>query len=838
MMPGGRDRSDTRADSSGSSGAGAQSFPHTLQPGSQFGRYQLQQELGRGAMGIVWRARQVDLDRDVAIKMLLQGPVAGDRVRSRFLAEARSVARLVHPNIVAIHDVGERDGIHFFTMDFVDGPPLSTYIKSNTVSLERALEIAQDVAEALDYAHQQGIVHRDLKPANILLNNQGTARITDFGIAKDTTVESHTQAGEMLGTPAYMSPEQASGRSDTVDGRADVYSLGAIMYRILTGKAPFEGKTPYDVIRKVAVEKPVSPRKLNGQVPRDVDAIILRCLAKERDDRYANAGELAKALGDVRRGLRQKRRPRGGSSNLPLMALHVALVLIGVGGVGAAVWWRFSGAGGAVSTTDETPAGATSSEQEAAVAKARAAVEALRAGGSVDQALVDAEAALQIAPDRAEVLTALGEVLLHGDDAAAALERIEAGLALDASYLPGRVARGRCLMVLERPAAEIRDEALRLEDLGIEGKIAAAELLADHALSLSSYSVAIEHLREAVNLAPKDADRHLRLATVYLRAGRHTQAEEEASESLDLDGSSAAALLVRAKARVELGKKEAAREDAQAAFDLDDTLTEAEELVAKLRKPVRPQVTPRPTRPRQPDRPPQQPAGGQEAHQRTHGMIDQGTQALRGGDQQGANRFLEQAHRDPSFGCQDGLLARAQLALGLGRGDRALQDLQRLHQAHGATMQTTTMLAQALAISGRPADALKLIERALQQAPNQPQLLSTRATVLESLGKFPEAAQAWLEFGKATPRKSQGPHQAAHAFEKANRHEEAVEAFQVAVKREPGDGHLHTALGKALDVLGRGDEALAAFKAALAAPNITPEDRQFAQQRVASEDGQ
>ncbi|MBX3467529.1 MAG: serine/threonine protein kinase [Planctomycetes bacterium] len=248
-------------------------------------------------MGVVWRARQLDLDRPVAVKMLLAGATGDDRRRRRFLAEARAVARLVHPNIVSIHDVGEHEGVLYFTMDLVEGPSLAEALKPQPFPLARALEVARGILDGLICAHAQKLVHRDLKPANILLDARGTPRITDFGIAKDLeAAESHTITGEVLGTPTYMPPEQADGRTHLVDGRADIYALGAMLYRMIAGRPPFEGVTPYDVISKVLTAEPTPLRKLDRTVPEQVDAMVLRCLAKDREKRYPTAEALAQDI--------------------------------------------------------------------------------------------------------------------------------------------------------------------------------------------------------------------------------------------------------------------------------------------------------------------------------------------------------------------------------------------------------------------------------------------------------------------------------------------------------------------------------------------------------------
>src|SRR5262245_12258326 len=212
------------------------------QPGKleRFGDYELLEELGRGGMGVVYRARQVSLQRAVAVKVLLQGPFADERSVLRFRAEATSAARLRHPNIVAIHEIGECEGRLFFSMDCVSGESLAQLLRKELyLPGRRAARLLEKVARAVHYAHQQGILHRDLKPSNVLLGPDGEPHVTDFGLAKQLTGDSElTMTGQVVGSPNYMPPEQAEARHDDVGVRSDVYSLGAMLYHLITGRAP------------------------------------------------------------------------------------------------------------------------------------------------------------------------------------------------------------------------------------------------------------------------------------------------------------------------------------------------------------------------------------------------------------------------------------------------------------------------------------------------------------------------------------------------------------------------------------------------------------------------
>ena len=237
------------------------------------GEYEILSEVARGGMGIVFKARQQSLHRVVALKMILAGRLADTADVERFRREAQASGRLKHPNIVPVHEIGEYEGRHYFTMDFVDGCSLSDLIRESALAPRRAGKIVRTVAEAVQFAHEHGTLHRDLKPANILLDQDDTPHITDFGLAKvldgidDDSRSELTASGQILGTPSYMSPEQAEGKPNLVGPAADIYSLGAILYACLTGRAPFVADSPVDTLLQVMRNDPVSPRVLNPKVP-------------------------------------------------------------------------------------------------------------------------------------------------------------------------------------------------------------------------------------------------------------------------------------------------------------------------------------------------------------------------------------------------------------------------------------------------------------------------------------------------------------------------------------------------------------------------------------------
>ncbi len=305
-----------------------------------FGDYEIVREIARGGMGVVFRARQVSLNRTVALKMILAGQLADDNDVKRFRTEAEAAANLDHPGIVPIYEVGQHEGQHYFSMGFIEGQSLSQRLAEGPLPAREAAEMIRRVSEAIEYAHQHGVIHRDLKPANILLDQNGNPRVTDFGLAKKIQGDSGlTGSGQIMGTPSYMPPEQAGGKRGEVGPAADVYALGATLYALLTGRPPFQAATAMDTVIQVISDEPVSPRRLNPSIPRDLETICLKCLAKEPGKRYATAAALAEDLrrfqanepilaqpvGRVERGLKWVRRKPAAAALLASLVVGTAL---------------------------------------------------------------------------------------------------------------------------------------------------------------------------------------------------------------------------------------------------------------------------------------------------------------------------------------------------------------------------------------------------------------------------------------------------------------------------------------------------------------------------------
>ena len=259
--------------------------------------YELLEELARGGMGVVYKARQKSLNRIVALKMILPGRLTSAEDLERFRREAEATARLQHPNIVAVHEVGEFEGQHFYSMDYIDGPSLAKRLLQGPFPNRVAARYILLIARAIDHVHRHGILHRDLKPSNILLDSHDEPHITDFGLAKKIGGDStQTRAGVVMGTPSYMAPEQAAGKIQELGPACDVYGLGAVLYELLTGRPPFRSETPLDTVVHVLEKEPAPPRLLNPKIERDLETICLKCLEKDPSRRYKSAEELAQDL--------------------------------------------------------------------------------------------------------------------------------------------------------------------------------------------------------------------------------------------------------------------------------------------------------------------------------------------------------------------------------------------------------------------------------------------------------------------------------------------------------------------------------------------------------------
>jgi serine/threonine-protein kinase len=302
---------------------------------ADFGRYELLGELGRGGMGVVYKARQKDLDRLVALKMILASHLASEEQVRRFYAEAKAAAGLHHPHILQIYEVGEVHGQHYFAMEYVEGKSLADVLREGPLPSATAVSCLAAVARGVAHLHARGIVHRDVKPSNILLDRQDRPFLTDFGLVKRVASESHlTNTGAIVGTPSYMAPEQAAGRAD-VGPLCDVYSLGAVLYELLTGRPPFRGENPMDTLVQVLESEATLPTQVRPGIPRELELICLKCLEKTPANRYPSAEALADDLERFVRGEPVEARPQTLGQRLqrwtrrePALAAHLAILAV------------------------------------------------------------------------------------------------------------------------------------------------------------------------------------------------------------------------------------------------------------------------------------------------------------------------------------------------------------------------------------------------------------------------------------------------------------------------------------------------------------------------------
>jgi len=310
--------------------------------GDEFAGYEILGELGRGSMGIVYKARQTELDRLVALKVIIAGEDASEDDISRFMREARASAKMEHPNIVPVYDVGHVASKHYFTMAFVEGRTLADFVRETGPTLNQSVVIMRKLASAINYAHERGVIHRDLKPGNVMVDEAGEPHVMDFGLARNIQEESSlTKTGDLMGTPAYMPPEQVEGKVHALDERTDIWSIGVMLYEIAAGKLPFADESPLRVLMRVLEDDPAGPRKVSRKTPHDLDTIVMKCLEKDPERRYRTAGALAEDLGRFLSGDAIAARPpsvsyrfrkkvwkhRGWAAGISVAALALAVAL-------------------------------------------------------------------------------------------------------------------------------------------------------------------------------------------------------------------------------------------------------------------------------------------------------------------------------------------------------------------------------------------------------------------------------------------------------------------------------------------------------------------------------
>jgi serine/threonine protein kinase len=323
---------------------------HDLTTGSAFaGRYQIIEELGKGGMGKVYKVFDQEIQAKMALKLIKPEVSADKTTIERFRNELKIARDISHKNICRMYDLGKEAGNYFITMEYVSGEDLKSFIRrSRQLVVGTAIFIAKQVCEGLAEAHRLGVVHRDLKPGNIMIDREGNAKIMDFGIARSISVKGITGAGVMIGTPEYMSPEQVEGKE--IDQRSDIYSLGIILYEMLTGQVPFEGDTPFTIGVKHKSEIPKDPKELNAQIPQDLSRLVLKCLEKDKERRYQNADELGADLEKIEKGIPTAERPiprRKTVTSKPITVtlsrkkLLIPTLVIVLVAIAAVIWFAF-----------------------------------------------------------------------------------------------------------------------------------------------------------------------------------------------------------------------------------------------------------------------------------------------------------------------------------------------------------------------------------------------------------------------------------------------------------------------------------------------------------------
>jgi tetratricopeptide (TPR) repeat protein len=470
--------------------------------------YEILGELGRGGMGVVYKARHIALDRLVALKMVLSGEFAGEQERARFRTEALAVARLQHPNVVQVFEVGEHQGHPYLALQYVEGGSLADRLRSGPQPPREAAELVERLARAVQAAHDKGVIHRDLKPANVLLAADGTPRIADFGLAKRLDAQSTaTQTGAIVGTPAYMAPEQAGGKSSAVGLAVDVWALGAVLYECLTGRPPFLGSTPTDILLRVLSDEPAPPRQLNPAVPRDLETIALKCLRKEPAKRYATAGDLAD---DLRRFLRDepiRARPLSLTERLwrrrrRLLAAGLALLVLLVVATQGLLGWR---------------------QQRRDRAYGEALAQGLRhlEAQQGNEALACFDEAVRLRPDSASALTERGIAHVARGDHDRALADYNEALRLDPRNAVAYRRRGWVFLTAGRYEEALSDLS---ESLQLESKATPAwKMRARVNLNLRRWSDAASDIESALGIEPRERELYELRSILHAAQGQWTE---------------------------------------------------------------------------------------------------------------------------------------------------------------------------------------------------------------------------------------------------------------------------------------------------------------------------
>jgi serine/threonine-protein kinase len=507
----------SRLSNDGTAKGVSQQAPPAPGPDQQIRGYEILGTLGRGGMGVVFKARQVGLNRIVALKMILAAAHASEEDIGRFKVEAEAVARLQHPNIVQIYEVGELNQKPYFSLEFVSGGSLDKKLTGTPLAPRYSADLVEKIARGIDAAHRAGIVHRDLKPANIMLTADGEPKITDFGLAKkmDPSEVSQTQDGSIMGTPSYMSPEQAAGKVRDVGPAADTYALGAILYDLLTGRPPFKGETIMDTLYDVMSTEPVPPCRLQPKLPKDLETICLKCLEKEIPKRYASAGDMADDLRRWLHGEPIRARPVGMVEKAAKWAKRrptaAALVLVSVLAVLSLIVGGFTFAHMESARADQEREFAENearlrgtAEQNEAEAKEQKALAEVRFKHALDS-LRRADAAF------VRSNKAIDAIVLNKKLSDPRLEPVRRDILLTSKSFYQDVLRERSQQAIERvvPTERRRNGEMYRELADIQEK------LGEYEPAEKSYRAALEYFNQLNEDFPDDPEARSRQGTVY-----------------------------------------------------------------------------------------------------------------------------------------------------------------------------------------------------------------------------------------------------------------------------------------------------------------------------------
>jgi serine/threonine-protein kinase len=768
--------------------------------------YEILGELGRGGMGVVYRARQVALDRLVALKMILAGDHAGEQQLARFRTEAEAVARFQHPNIVQIHEIGETDGLPWFSLELCEGGSLADQLDGTPRPARPTARLVEVLARAIHAAHRQGIIHRDLKPANVLLAAGDTPKITDFGLAKRLDGGTGpTASGAILGTPSYMAPEQAGGQGREVGPATDVYALGAILYELLTGRPPFKAATPLETVLQVRSHEPVPPSRLQPGVPRDLETIVLKCLHKEPARRYASAEALAddlrrfqagqpiraRPVGPVERGVKWVRRN-------PLAAgLAVAVLLLVLGGGGTGLWWR---------EHQVQQAQALGEQARAVGADLKEVARLLRGGKPAEAGTVLVRAEGRVAGGAPEPLQAEVRQMREALDVAGELDRISARKAtlVDGRFDWASADRDYARLFQERGLAEEGEDpgpaAERIRGSPIQTQLVAA--LDDWALSARNQTRRNWLLRVARRVDPGVWSDRFRDAEVW---GQREVLERLAREAPVAELSPRLVLALGETLRLHEADPIPLLKAAQRRHPADFWLNLWLGAVLQIRSTEKPEEAIAYCRAALALRPDESVAhsnlGTALAAQ---GQVDEAIEHWR--------KALAINPTDPGahFSLGTALLPRGQV-------DEAIEHCRQAVALGHSDAAAHNNLGLALKAGGQVDEAMASYRRALAIDPRCAAAYVNLGQALGDKGQVDEAIEHWHQALAIDPRRVEAHSNLGQALKGRGRVDEAIEHYRQAVALTPRDAKVHISLGVILcDVKHDPDGAIPCFRQAIA----------------------